>query len=186
MVRAATPLLLPDEEDALSSEARQSGTRRVAHEAKPDGRRASERPTLPVPGAASLVGYIESPPRIQRIAIEGSSRGSLKPSTLRVRLTPYAREHACADGDTDDTPGAMLEYLRLLGPLDRVPCVAATMESILVAKLDHREGFVLSLVDGRSDIESLIDACPMPTHKTLRILLVLRARGLIAVRNASP
>jgi hypothetical protein len=103
-------------------------------------------------------------------------------NTLRVRLTPYAREHAIADGDTDDTPAAMLQYVKLLGSFERVPYVNASMQSVMMAKLDHREGFVLSLIDGASDIDTILDACPMPTHKTLRILHGLCMRGILGLR----
>ena len=102
--------------------------------------------------------------------------------TLRIRLTPYAREHAVADGDTDDTPAEMLHYLKLLGSFDRLPYVAASMQEVMLAKLDHKEGFVLSLVDGASDIDTILDACPMPTHKTLRILYELYVRGVLGLR----
>lgn len=102
--------------------------------------------------------------------------------TLRVRLTPYAREHAVADGDTDDTPAAMLEYLKLLGSFERVPYVVASMRDVMMEKLDHREGFVLSLIDGTSDIDGILDACPMSTHKTLRILHGLCERGILGLR----
>jgi hypothetical protein len=225
-------------DDDLSDESRESGMRRIARRLTPPEvatpRRDSQRPTVPVPGTPSLVGYLECPPRIQdtvvetghgpRVAIQMRAvapilelrpeppppaiqvevrderltavppRGNYhdenpepafvsKAGTLRLRLTPYAREHAQADGDTDDTPGAMLDYLKVLGSVDRVPYVTASMKDILLAKLDHREGFVLSLVDGRSDIDALIDASPMPTHKTLRILLSLRAQSLIGVKE---
>src|SRR5271156_790831 len=56
----------PRFEDARVEEVdgRESGTRRVA------SRRDSQRPTIPVPGTASLAGYLASPPRIQNIAVE--------------------------------------------------------------------------------------------------------------------
>jgi hypothetical protein len=103
-------------------------------------------------------------------------------NTLRVHLTPYAREHAVADGDTDDTPAAMLEYLKLLGSFERVPYVVASMHNVMMEKLDHREGFVLSLIDGTSSIDTILDACPLSTHKTLRILHGLCERGILGLR----
>jgi hypothetical protein len=220
------------------SQGRESGTRRIARRVTPSPEllvsereqsappkgRESQRPTVPVPATASLVGYLESPPRIQETtvdvglvqrvaitmrAVSPAPAGLIVPdlakptaappprvpreespsripptNTLRLRLTPYAREHAQADGDTDDTPGAMLDYLKMLGSVDRIPYVTAAMNEILLAKLDHREGFVLSLVDGRTNIDAMLDASPMPTHKTLRILHGLRARSLIAVKDA--
>jgi hypothetical protein len=110
----------------------------------------------------------------------GVPRGRVR--TLRVRLTPYAREHAVADGETDNTPAAMLEYLKLLGSFERTPYVAVSMHAVMLEKLDHREGFVLSLVDGLSNIDTLLDACPMSMHKTLRILHGLCERGILGLR----
>jgi hypothetical protein len=186
-------------DDAVEIESGESCTRPIAQQANDDSellRGDSQRPTLPVPATSSLVAYKESPPRIQHMAVDVGARlvfpelaslaspeANLKAPTRRLRLTYYAREHALRDGDTEDTPAALLEYLRVLGSVERVPYVTATRETILLAKLDHHEGFVLSLVDGQSDIDTLLDASPMPTHKTLRILQGLRVRRLIAVRD---
>jgi hypothetical protein len=143
-------------------------------------RAVSPAPSSPPPLVAKITAI---PPRtLPREESSPPMPGAA--NTLRLRLTPYAREHAQADGETDDTPGAMLDYLKLLGSVDRVPYVTASMSEILMATLDHREGFVLSLIDGRSNIDALLDASPMPTHKTLRILHGLRARSLIAVKDA--
>jgi hypothetical protein len=174
--------------------ARESGTRRVARpisEPEHEADRRSQRPTVPVPGAPAMVSYAASEVRIEESTglfgrepmTTADSQPMRRAGTLRLRLTPYAREHAKDDGDTEDTPGAMLEYLRRLGPLEQVPHVVAAIQTILVARLDHREGFILSLVDGRMDIDALLDASPMPTHRTLRILQSLRARGLVALRK---
>jgi hypothetical protein len=70
--------------------------------------------------------------------------------------------------------------------LTEVPYLACSSGELLVAKLDHREGFVLSLVDGKSDVEAVIDACPMVAEETRRILLELQMRGLVAIRKPRP
>jgi hypothetical protein len=142
------------------------------------GGQVSDRPTL-IP--ARGVYHEERTAAIEATVPAGAAS---RPQTLRLRLTPFAREHASADGDTDDTPGALLEYLKVFGSLDRIPVVTATMRDILMTDLDHREGFMLSLIDGKSDIDTLLDASPMPTHKVLRILQGLRARGLVSLRDA--
>jgi hypothetical protein len=198
MVRSVPQAFSIERDDAAPPESRESGTQPIARQTNDDSgllRRDSQRPTVPVPGASSLVAYQESPPRIQHVAIDVGAKlvspelagltspANLKAPTRRLRLSHYAREHAAADGDTDDTPAAMLDHLKVLGSVERVHYEIATKETILLAKLDHREGFVLSLIDGQSDIDTLLDASPMPTHQTLRILQGLRTRSLVAVRD---
>jgi hypothetical protein len=56
------------------------------------------------------------------------------------------------------------------------------MHNVMMEKLDHREGFVLSLIDGTSSIDTILDACPLSTHKTLRILHGLCERGILGLR----
>ena len=49
--------------------------------------------------------------------------------------------------------------------------------------LDHRAGFVLSLIDGGSSIEDIIDVSTMPTFEVLRTLYVLLSQNVIALRR---
>jgi DNA-binding IclR family transcriptional regulator len=48
--------------------------------------------------------------------------------------------------------------------------------------MDHRAGFVLSLVDGVSAVEAILDVCGMPRAEALRILHELIDIGAIALR----
>ena len=63
-----------------------------------------------------------------------------------------------------------------------VPYIAISDEDLTVLPLDHREGFLLSRVDGRSTIETILDVCAMPEDEALEILLSLVDRGIISVR----
>jgi predicted transcriptional regulator len=67
--------------------------------------------------------------------------------------------------------------------MDRVPVVARTPASrdALFAR-EHRAGFLLSLVDGVSTLEAIVDACGMPKLEALRILNELTQRGIVAFR----
>jgi hypothetical protein len=47
--------------------------------------------------------------------------------------------------------------------------------------LDHRAGFLVWLIDGRSTVESIADACPMSQEHVLALLGVLAAHGIIAL-----
>ena len=167
---------------------RESGTRRVAPRSHgaPEGPdeetplpRESQRPTVPVPGAASLVAYLACPPHIQQIAVDA---GRLPRVAIHMQAVADPAVHA---KPTVIPAQGMHHEDAELGSLDRVPVVTATMSKILLAELDHREGFLLSLVDGRSSIEALLDAAPMPAEEALAILEGLRASGLITIRDAA-
>src|SRR5438445_7995672 len=50
----------------------------------------------------------------------------------------------------------------------RVPRLAVPLEDLAVLPLDHREGFLLSLIDGTSTIESILDVCAMPFDEAVQ------------------
>jgi hypothetical protein len=68
-----------------------------------------------------------------------------------------------------------------LAPLDRVVTVAISQEQIRWLSLDHKSGFLLSLVDGHCTIEELLDVSGMPRLDALRILLTLSQQKVIAL-----
>jgi hypothetical protein len=59
----------------------------------------------------------------------------------------------------------------VLMPATRIDCVA----------IDHRAGFLLSLVDGSSTLEAILDVCGMPRLDALRILHELVQRGAVGL-----
>jgi hypothetical protein len=68
-----------------------------------------------------------------------------------------------------------------LAPLDRLVTVAISAEQIRWLSLDHKSGFLLSLVDGNCSIEELLDISGMPRLDALRILLTLSQQKVIAL-----
>lgn len=70
-------------------------------------------------------------------------------------------------------------YLARLGSLAQVVRVAVSGEQIRWLSLDHRAGFLLSLVDGMSSIETLLDISGMPRLEALRILYALLDQRVI-------
>jgi hypothetical protein len=79
-----------------------------------------------------------------------------------------------------------LTYLSRLGGRTFIPFVAMPSEQAMAVPLDHWAGFVLSLIDGATSIEQVIDASAMPEIEALRVLSDLREQGLIDVRPAAP
>ena len=60
-----------------------------------------------------------------------------------------------------------------------VPVVLKDAQALQDQGLDNRSGFVLSLVDGETTIEQVLDLSGMGTEETLALLEDLRIRGII-------
>jgi hypothetical protein len=73
-------------------------------------------------------------------------------------------------------------YATRIGALDRVPVVMVPRDQLRWLSIDHKAGFVLSLVDGVSSLEMIIDVSGMPELDTLRILSELAQQRIIALR----
>lgn len=73
-------------------------------------------------------------------------------------------------------------YITKIGPMDRVPIVMVPRDQLRWLSIDHRAGFVLSLVDGVSSIEMILDVSGMPQLDTLRILTELAQQRIISFR----
>ena len=70
-------------------------------------------------------------------------------------------------------------YGSRLGSLDRVPVPAVADSDVRWLGLDHRDGFVLSLVDGNHTIEEIIDVTGMSRLEVLKTLVELLDLGAI-------
>ena len=74
-------------------------------------------------------------------------------------------------------------YIGRLGALDQVPVMMIPHAELRWLALDHRAGFVLSLVDGTSTIEEIIDVSTMPQLEVLRTLYNLLSQSVISLRR---
>lgn len=63
-----------------------------------------------------------------------------------------------------------------------VPTLAMSRGELARLTLDHRAGFILSHVDGVSDVETILDVSAMPNDEALGILGELVARRIISLR----
>jgi hypothetical protein len=112
--------------------------------------------------------------------------------TLPQDLSEYARL-ACGPrswtaepdvGELPDEPFDNIESGPLLGvrPSD-VPRLAASVDDD-VSKLEHREKFILSLLDGCANVERVLDLAGLPFAEALAILCDLCARGIVTIDGA--
>ena len=70
-------------------------------------------------------------------------------------------------------------YAFRLGALNCIPVVVRLPAQAESPYVDHRTGFVLSLIDGSSTLETIVDASGMPKSDALRILHDLLERGVV-------
>ncbi|HEV3191916.1 MAG TPA: PilZ domain-containing protein, partial [Polyangiaceae bacterium] len=65
--------------------------------------------------------------------------------------------------------------------LSETPVVLVNAEALRAAQLDSRAGFLVSLIDGATTVESLLDLSGMPEQETLALLDHLRSRGIVGL-----
>jgi hypothetical protein len=65
-----------------------------------------------------------------------------------------------------------------------VPKVMISDDQRFEQKLDHREGFVLALLDQCDDVQTLLDIAGLPEGETLAILCELCARRIVSLESA--
>lgn len=118
--------------------------------------RDSELPMREMEGG--VVGYVSRIDEIRRLYVEGSTDDAL---LLAGTISPAPQ---------------------LGWSLSSVPVVARPREEILEMPLDHRAGFFLAHVDGKSNLETILDLVPLPESEVLALLESLVALGVIRLR----
>jgi hypothetical protein len=79
----------------------------------------------------------------------------------------------------EDDVGAAAMKLGSGAPLTARPRLARSRKELETAPIDHREAFVLSLIDGKTTVQSLVDVAALPEKDVLAILARLRRLGII-------
>ena len=72
-------------------------------------------------------------------------------------------------------------YFDRIGPRRQVPRIAMEARQITQLRLDHRSGFLLSMIDGRITVEELLDVSSMGRLETLRLICELLDHGVLAL-----
>ncbi len=113
----------------------------------------------------------------------GDLSGALSLSESLLEIDP-------GDADARDIANTCRSRLRAiyvgrLGSLDQVPVLLVSPSELRWLALDHRAGFVLSLIDGVSTVEEIIDVSTMPQMEVLRTLYNLITQNVINLRRAS-
>ena len=110
----------------------------------------------------------------------GDYTGALEMAELLLAEDPSNLEAAeCGENCRTVLQGM---YSARIGPFERVPIVVVPRAQMRWLSMDHRAGFVLSLVDGSSTIDMILDVSGMPRLDALRILDELVQQKIVAFR----
>ena len=104
---------------------------------------------------------------------------------LEIAETILARDPANAEANrcADESRTKLIQmYTARVGPLDRVPVVMVAREQLRWLSIDHRAGFLLSHIDGVSNLEMILDVSGMPLLDALKILAELSQQRVITFR----
>jgi len=74
-------------------------------------------------------------------------------------------------------------YLAELGSRTGVPTLLRTAAQVCRMPLDHLSGFMISLIDGATTVQDILDMSSMADMEALRLLCDLRDLGLIEIRQ---
>jgi len=154
----------------------------------------SDRPSAATGARATVCSTVHagaSPEITQRIiddpAAEMHERFSLGDYTGALELA----ELILADDSTNldaaeccENCRTVLEnmYSARLGPPGSVPFVVVPNAHMRWLSMDHRAGFVLSLIDGKSTLDTILDLCGMPRLDALHILHDLVEQKVVNVK----
>lgn len=126
---------------------------------------------------------IERAERVRSLIAEGAFADALDLiELLRASANDGLAEQLdaeCALAQQAQPPPPSIDYETELGGLSATLTVVAQSAVIRTMDLDHRAGYLLSLIDGVSTVEDIIDVASMPREQTLALLVDLKQRGLV-------
>jgi hypothetical protein len=140
---------------------------------------AASAPPMADLRAPSLPGATAAPtPRAmrERFAL-GDYTGSLDVAEALLQLEP---DNVEARGHAQQCREVLLQmYTARLGPFHQVLHTTVAHGELQWLAIDHRAGFLLSLIDGRSTIDEILDICGMARLNALKILCDLHERQVV-------
>ncbi len=133
-----------------------------------------QRAALPVTGDLTIE-------EARRLLEQGAPEQAL---FLLARLLDQLPLHAEAIALSEECRAALeQECLAAVGSASAVLVVAVAPEELRGYGLDNLSGFLLSLLDGCTDVETVLDLCGRPRLLALRHLRGLVARGIVEVHK---
>ena len=135
-----------------------------------EARMASMQSSMPPPRSR-----IKSEAEVEIGIAEVDLDDSLESVRVRMASSPDARirieVHSLGDPE------------EVLGDLARTPSLLVSGSEVPSLGLDHHSGFMLALVDGALNYETILDVCGMSRAEALGVLATLARRGVIGVKK---
>lgn len=187
--------------DPLALEARNFATRETIRE-MPESGRTSQRPD----SGHGALGFVDALPRVTSIPPERTSQLESGPASgERVSIVSLSELYALSDfsgalelaetrlaANPNDTQAQRCAQdcrrvlikmqLSRLGSLQQVVELALDASELQWLTIDHRAGFLLSLIDGLSTLEDLLDICGMQRLEALQIFADLVEQKVVRLR----
>jgi hypothetical protein len=85
--------------------------------------------------------------------------------------------------DRREPPSTLPDYAAAENFLALVPYLTMSLAELTCLPLDSRDGFILSQIDGCSNVETILDVCAMPGDEALEILSSLIERGILSIQR---
>lgn len=120
----------------------------------------------------------------RRQSLDRRRRTGRTPILLSYTLFLVAAERIrTLNEELDDSEPELQSDIRPLVPLYAVPWLALTVEWVRFLPLNSRAAYVLSLVDGQCNVETILDMCQIGREETLALLAQLLQLGAIELRD---
>jgi hypothetical protein len=136
-----------------------------------------------------------------RPRLQSTPDSTLRPTSRKAELAQLladedfatglvvADEMLAADGADRDAKEAKTRCLQeleriyecRLGSLAQIPVLAVTMKELPNLAIDNRSAFIVSLVDGISTLDMVLDMSGMPRLEALRVLYELTKNGIVTM-----
>lgn len=142
----------------------------------------SEPPSGRVMGAEPLPEFHDRPTRelsMSDLYQLGDFSGALEAAESKLAHSPKDAEALRFQSRCQEVLTTM--WTARLGAPDRPVRMLIAEDQLRWLSVDHRAGFVISLIDGHATLEQILDIAGMPRIDALRILAELSERGVIEV-----
>ena len=131
--------------------------------------------------AANATRHDPTIDRARQLHLEGEHHEALSLLTELLDLAPLHAE--ATKLSTECREALERECLSAVGSASAILVSAVSPAELKAFALDNVSGFLLSLIDGATDVETLIDICGLPRLLALRRLRELVERGIVAVAS---
>jgi hypothetical protein len=121
--------------------------------------------------------------QVRRLHLDGDHEQALFLVTRLLELVPLHSEATRLS--TDCREALEREYLSSVGSASAILVVAVSHEELKTLALDNVSGFLLSLMDGATDAETILDICGLPRLLALRHLRSLLERGVVVIASGT-